>query len=94
MINTIGFHNGKKLCIVIFPRSRHRPDAFFREGDDRLMVSPAVVEMGGILVTPVEKDFGILNKSIAEGIFQEVSLDSRILDRIFDSISKRSLKYS
>jgi len=87
MINIIGFYSKKRLCIVIFPRAKHRPDAFFREGDDRLTVSPAVVEMGGILVTPVKKDFENMDASIAEDIFREVSLDSRILDKVFDSIT-------
>jgi hypothetical protein len=86
MMNVMGFHNGKRLCMIIFPRAKHRPEAFFREGDDRLMISPAVVEMGGVLVTPVEKDFEGMNATIVEGIFQEVTLDSKILDRLFDSI--------
>jgi hypothetical protein len=88
MVNIVGFHSTNKLCIVIFPRSKHRPDRFFREGEDRLIVSPAVVEMGGIFVTPVEKDFSILNASITEDIFREVSLDGEILDRIIDSIKR------
>jgi hypothetical protein len=86
MINIVGFYSGKRFCIVVFPRARHRPDCFFKEGDNRLMVSPAVVEMGGVLVTPVEKDFSALNASIAEGIFREVSLDGLIAGRIIDSM--------
>jgi hypothetical protein len=87
MVNIIGFYKGKKLCTAIFPRAKHRPDAFFKEGDDRLMVSPAVVEMGGILVTPMKKDFENMNSLIAEGIFREVSLDHKILDKTFDYIT-------
>jgi len=88
MINIAGFYSEKKLLLMIFPRAKHRPDAFFREGDARLMVSPAVVEMGGIIVTPVEKDFEVMNALIAEGIFREVSLDGKILNRVFDSIAR------
>ncbi|MCX5814405.1 MAG: DUF4922 domain-containing protein [Proteobacteria bacterium] len=87
MINVAGFYSRKRLYIAIFPRAKHRPDAFFKEGDGRLMVSPAVVEMGGILVTPVEKDFEDMNASIAEDIFREVSLDGKILDKVFNSIT-------
>jgi hypothetical protein len=88
MINIIGFSSKKRLCVAIFPRAKHRPDAFFREGEDRLMISPAVVEMGGILVAPVEKDFEALNALIVEDIFREVSLDGGILDKVFDSITR------
>ncbi|MBA4418069.1 MAG: DUF4922 domain-containing protein [Syntrophus sp. (in: bacteria)] len=80
MMNVAGFHNGKKWCIMVFPRAKHRPDAFFREGDGRVAVSPAVIEMGGVLVTPMEKDFEHLDATIVEGIFGEVSLDRGIYD--------------
>jgi hypothetical protein len=86
MVNIASFYSGKGLCIVIFPRAKHRPAAFFKEGSERLMVSPAVVEMGGILVTPAEKDFKALNASIAEEIYREVSLEGEILDKIFDCL--------
>ena len=46
------------------------------------MVSPAVIEMGGVIVTPVEKDFEGLNASDVEGIYREVSLNAGIVDSI------------
>jgi hypothetical protein len=35
--------------------------------------------MGGVLVTPVEKNFGRLNAAAVERIYREVSLEARIL---------------
>jgi len=87
MINIAGFYKENKICILIFPRAKHRPDVFFNEGDARLMISPAVVEMGGVFVAPLEKDFHILNASTVENILNEVSLDSKTLDRFFNSIN-------
>jgi len=46
MINVAGFHEGEKWRLVIFPRRKHRPDAFFREGDARVAVSPGLIDMG------------------------------------------------
>jgi hypothetical protein len=74
MMSIAGFHDGKKWRIMVFPRAKHRPDAFFREGEDRLAVSPGVIEMGGILVAPVEKDFERLDAPAIERIYSEVSL--------------------
>lgn len=74
MMSVAGFQDEKKWFLMVFPRAKHRPDAFFRQGADRVAVSPAVIEMGGVLVTPLEKDFQRLDGSVVEGIFREVSL--------------------
>jgi hypothetical protein len=79
MMNVAGFHEGEKWRLVIFPRRKHRPDAFFRKGDARVVVSPGLIDMGGVLVTPVEKNFGRLNAAAVERIYREVSLEARIL---------------
>ena len=87
MMNIIGSHNGETWSLMIFPRAKHRPDAFFREGDARVAVSPAVIEMGGVLVTPVERDFERLNASAVEDIFGEVSLKDEIVQSVVDIIA-------
>lgn len=73
MINVIGHYNNT-FYLAIFPRRAHRPAAFYREDDHRILVSPAVVEMGGIIVTPSETDFNRLDASIIEAMYREVSL--------------------
>ena len=72
--------------VLVFPRAKHRPDAFFLEGDDRFAISPAVVEMGGIMVTPLEKDFERLDSAWVEQIFEEVSLNAATVERAIDAM--------
>jgi hypothetical protein len=86
MINIAGFCEEKKWRLVIFPRRKHRPDAFFKEGEDRIVVSPAVIEMGGILVTPLEKDFERLDGPIVESIYKEVSLEGETVEKAINAM--------
>jgi hypothetical protein len=86
MMNIVGSYDEKTWRLIVFPRAKHRPDAFFKEGDARIAVSPAVIEMGGVLVTPVERDFERINASTAEAIFREVSLNGKAVQRIVDTI--------
>jgi hypothetical protein len=86
MMSIIGSYEGKTLRLLVFPRARHRPDAFFREGDARIVVSPAVIEMGGVLITPVEKDFERLDASAVERIFGEVSLNAEVVENVVDAV--------
>ena len=86
MMNIAGFLNKRKWRLVIFPRQKHRPDAFSKEGDARVLVSPGVIDMGGVLITPVEKDFEQLDAAVVEGIYKEVSLDGETVERAIDAM--------
>jgi len=59
------------LVSLILPRRKHRPDCYFREGDEQLMVSPGAIDMGGMLITPREADFRRMDASLATAILQE-----------------------
>jgi hypothetical protein len=85
MINVAGYGTHDKGSqgrwrLLIFPRRKHRPEAFFRKGEERLVISPGVIDMGGVFVAPKERDFERLNTALVEGIYQEVSLEERVVE--------------
>jgi ribosomal protein S18 acetylase RimI-like enzyme len=86
MVNIAGFHKKRKYSLVIFPRRKHRPGAFFKEGDARIVVSPGVIDMGGLLITPVEKDFYRLDAVSVEAIYGEVSLEGETVEKAIDAV--------
>jgi hypothetical protein len=86
MINIAGFHKKGKYRLVIFPRRKHRPDAFSKEGEARIVVSPGVIDMGGVLITPVEKDFYWLDRASVEAIYGEVSLEGETVERAISAM--------
>jgi len=86
MINIAGFRKERKWYLAIFPRRKHRPGAFFKEGDARVVVSPGVIDMGGLLITPVERDFYRLDAAAAEGIYREVSLEGKTVERAIEAL--------
>ena len=60
--------------IIIFLRSKHRPSHYFAQGEKNILVSPAAVDLSGICITPLEKDFEKISKDDLLEIFQEVSI--------------------
>jgi hypothetical protein len=42
--------------------------------------------MGGLLITPVKRDFERLDASAVEGIFREVSLEGMIVERAIQAM--------
>jgi ATP adenylyltransferase/5',5'''-P-1,P-4-tetraphosphate phosphorylase II len=63
--------------VIVFLRSKHRPRSFYAEGSEMILISPAAIDLGGVLVVPREKDFGKLNKELINSIFKEVSPDQK-----------------
>ena len=86
MINIAGFQKEGKWRLLIFPRRKHRPEAFFREGDARVVVSPGVIDMGGLLITPVENDFERLDGAEVENIYREVSLEEKTVAHVIAAL--------
>ncbi len=87
MMNIAGFYEERKWRLVIFPRRKHRPDVFFKDGDARVVVSPGVIDMGGLLITPVKRDFERLDAATVEGIYREVSLEGQTVERAIDALA-------
>lgn len=88
MINVAGYRDGEKWRLMIFPRRKHRPDGFFREGDERVVVSPGVIDMSGVLITPVGKDFERLDRNSIQAIYREVSLDGDTVEKAIEAFFK------
>lgn len=87
MINMAGWHEEGRWSLVIFPRRKHRPEAFFKSGEERLVISPGVIDMGGILITPVEKDFEHVDRDSVELIYREVSLEQDKGERAINAMT-------
>ncbi len=86
MMNLLCKYGEGKWEVVIFPRRKHRPDAFFKSGKDRLLISPGAVDMGGLLIMPREGDFHRLNAAVIKGIFREVSLPRKTVEEIIAAL--------
>lgn len=86
MMNIISTFRSNLYRAIIFPRRKHRPEVYFREGDDRILVSPASVDMGGLMVTPIERDFLRLDAEEITKIYHEVSITPEITQRIIESL--------
>jgi ribosomal protein S18 acetylase RimI-like enzyme len=84
MLNLFCIHAGEGWRLILFPRLTLRPAAYFREGEERLLVSPGAADMGGMLITPREKDFLALDRDLLLRIFREVAFDDAAVDALIN----------
>jgi hypothetical protein len=76
MFNLLAHFAADHYMAVLFPRAAHRPACYFATGPDRLLISPAVLEMSGILVTTEPDHFARVDASTAGRIYEEVSISA------------------
>ena len=74
MVNIIAWFDAARWTVLIFPRAKHRPSFFFAEGDERLLISPAAVDLGGVSITPVEADFRKVRHDHIATMYHEILL--------------------
>ncbi len=79
-------HLMDEYVTIIIPRSKHRPDCYYAEGEDKIMVSPGALDMAGIIVTTSENDYKKMDHKKIKSIIQEVGIDINIGKQLFKSI--------
>lgn len=72
MMNLMANFVNNKYRLTIFPRQAQRPSCYYRRGTEQILVSPASVEMGGLIITPRIEDFKKLTEIELKQIFEEV----------------------
>ncbi|MBW1808757.1 MAG: DUF4922 domain-containing protein [Deltaproteobacteria bacterium] len=75
LINVLALFWNERYLTVLFPRAKHRPKCFFAEDDSQIAISPAALEMAGILVVAEPDHFDRLDQATARSIYEEVTID-------------------
>jgi hypothetical protein len=79
LINIAVFYDQLRWTVYLFPRGKHRPHVFHT---GELTVSPASIDLCGIFVVPLEKDFARITGNDIASIFREVTLSDDIFNEV------------
>ena len=82
MMNIIFWRKGEEFISVVIPREKHRPEAYFAEGDAQFVVSPGALDMSGLIITPREEDFRKLTEEKALSLLQECGVSEEKMNAI------------
>jgi hypothetical protein len=85
MINVLCWFDEDVWTVAVFARAKHRPSFYFAEGDAKLLLSPAAVDVGGVCTLPIERDFRRITRDHIVQMFEEISMDTND----FDHLTKR-----
>ena len=86
MMNIIAWRKGDEFISVVIPREKHRPDAYFAEGEAQMMVSPGALDMAGLIITPREEDFSKINLDKATALLCECGISAEKMETIVSNL--------
>lgn len=88
MMNILAWFENSRWIIHIFPRKQHRPAQYFETGEKKILLSPASIDMGGVLIIPREEDYEKISKGDITDIFKQVSVDEFFMSVIMNLLKK------
>lgn len=87
MMNVLCYATPAGERLVVIPRKRHRPSFYGMDTDEQMLVSPASVDMGGVFITPLEKDFERMDADVIRRVFDELCLNNDEINEVASKIN-------
>jgi len=86
LMNVLANFEDGNWRLIIFPRAKHRPSHYFAAGEKQIVVSPAAVDLGGIMITPRKEDFEKITKETLTEIFRQVTLTKEMYEYLLKKL--------
>jgi hypothetical protein len=83
LVNIAAYSSNSGWTVYLFPRGKHRPQVFYT---GELTVSPASIDLCGIFVVPLEKDFERIAGEDIASIFREVTLPDDLFQEVVSKL--------
>ena len=81
------YEQGEGYVTIVVPRLHHRPSCYNVTGESGRMVSPGTLDMAGLIVTPLKKDFDTITADEAFAMLREVAADDATVELIVEKIT-------
>lgn len=82
MMNILAWKSNGNFYLIVYPRKLHRPTQFFAEGEENILISPASIDLGGIIITPLEKDYTKLTENDITSIMEQITINNQIFKEL------------
>ena len=87
LMNVLANYDNEMWRLIIFPRARHRPSHYFASGDKQIVVSPAAVDLGGLMITPRKEDFEKITPGDVKEIFRQVTVTKEMFEYLLKKLT-------
>ena len=88
MMNVLAWRAGEGSVTVVIPRRKHRPDCYYAQGDEQMLISPGAIDMAGMIITPRVDDYRRLTATRLSKILEEVAVTPQQAADIADKLRR------
>jgi hypothetical protein len=74
MLNIICWKEDDTWQLLLFPRKQHRPWQYFETGETQLLISPGVVDFGGVLVVPRKVHYDKIDAELLIDLYTQLTI--------------------
>ena len=86
MMNLLSWMIDDQYCLALFPRRLHRPAQYFAEGEGNILLSPASIDLAGVFITPIEKDFDKITAEDLQDILNQLLINDPTMDSLCEAL--------
>ncbi len=86
MVNLVARYANGRYHVSVFPRERHRSACYFAEPRYRIAISPAAIEMAGVVVVADVNHFDRVNEAVVRGVYEQVTVRRDTFDRLVEAV--------
>jgi ATP adenylyltransferase/5',5'''-P-1,P-4-tetraphosphate phosphorylase II len=88
MMNVLASFDNGEWRVLVLPRRAHRPSFYFAEGEGRILISPAAVDLGGVVITPREEDYRKVKRDTIVQMIDEVCFAPSDMAELCQTLAK------
>ncbi|MGQ8338096.1 DUF4922 domain-containing protein [Sunxiuqinia sp. A32] len=88
MMNVLANFEENEWNLFLFPRDLQRPSQYFEKGEKQLVMSPASVEMGGLVILPREEDFEKITSNDLADIYKQVTINDLDFKKLIEKLKR------
>lgn len=88
LLNVVAQAHGDVIQVLFIPRRKHRPDIFLKEEPEKVLISPASVELCGAIVSAREEDFTKIDSLLLAQVFEEVLWSDKDVEGLARALSR------
>jgi uncharacterized protein YqgQ len=89
MMNILAWFQFPEWKVILFPRSKQRPWQYYSDDLNQLIISPAAVELGGLVILPREEDYYKLIDKDLISIYDQVTIQKDDFSKLKNAVIKQ-----
>ena len=93
MMNIVAWREGDDFLSVVFPRRKHRPDCYYAQESEKMLVSPGALDMAGLTITPRQEDFERITPQQIKAIMEEIALSQEQFQEVIAKIKENKVSH-